>query len=499
MEEQERAERAWCEANNADVVGVLSVPGESRAESDVLTIFEEFAEKGIFAYHDLRRMWQPPRQFDVLVAYHDSRLGRSEPLIAYVVVNVLNAGASIYNIIGGWYEPDEYQMKMFMSMASTTNEMKRFVALTKAKKLDRAQKGTLVHSHPCWAYKIERNDKGEPLRKVPDEKQRVLIEAAAQLVIEGVGWGVLERELAERYGFTHNDKPYNHNTFYRLFHNPNFYGHEVIGRINTRNERKPGFSDLWVFDRSYSPPDETQIFYEVLQPYLNDDLSERLKSELRRRRHAIHGGARPGDAHKFTGLLSCYYCGRNMMFHPANGGKNNYWMCQSKYTSIKDNRCDIVRMIRDDAVQAWLDTELNAAIQAHDPEWFLRRVNEESRADQLEHLKDNRAQTDQQFERALDAQLAADDDLVRQRMSQRSSEFSRQLQELDRQIASLESKHNLDVGGAKKAYELLAAYGDLPQFWADKENTVNQILHGLLGEQTLVIREKQVQGRAERT
>ena len=61
LEEQERAEREWAERIGFEVVGVLTVPGESRSDADVLSIFEDFAARGIYAYHDLRRMWQQPR------------------------------------------------------------------------------------------------------------------------------------------------------------------------------------------------------------------------------------------------------------------------------------------------------------------------------------------------------------------------------------------------------------------------------------------------------
>lgn len=503
LTEQERAGREWAEANGYEVVGVLSVPGESRSETDVLTIFEEFAEKQVFAYHDLRKMWQSPRQFDVLVAYHDSRLGRSEALFAYVVTNVMKAGAKIYTILGGWYVPDEYQMKMFMGMASVTNEMKRFVSLTKAVKLDKAAKGTLVHGHPCWAYKVERGTKGEALRKIPDESKRLVIEAAARLVIEGVGWKHIEKELCERFGIVNKGKLFTTYTFYFLFHNPNFHGNEVIQGSHAhrrRGLRNHIGNDLWVFDPSYALPEGTQIFYNVLQPYFpeGNELGEQLKTELRRRRHSMRGTARAARTHKFVGLMSCYYCGRAYVFHPNGRKKYPYYQCQSKYNSSADDRCTRLRLIPEKEVQAWFDVELRKLIKVQDPEWFLRRDDEQARAQQLAQLQAKCARLNQLIDRTLDEQLTTDDEDIRQRLRARRSEYSADLAATQQQILALETQNTNDASGARQAYERLMAFDTLEKFWAAPGNQVNQILHGLMGEKVIVIKDREIKGSADR-
>ena len=74
LEEQERLAREWCENNGYDIIKVLEVPGYSRRESDIITALDDFAQQGIYAYRDLRSMWQND-DFDVLVAYSHDRLG----------------------------------------------------------------------------------------------------------------------------------------------------------------------------------------------------------------------------------------------------------------------------------------------------------------------------------------------------------------------------------------------------------------------------------------
>lgn len=501
--EQERAARSWCDEQGFEVVGVLSVPGESRSESDVLTIFEDFAEKNVYAYHDLRRMWQAPRQFDVLVAYHDTRLGRSEALYTYVISNVMKAGAQIYCILGGWYEPKDYKLKMAIGMINVSSEMDRLIELTIAKKLSRAEKGTLVHGVPCWAYKIERGEKGEPIRKVPNEQHRTVIEAATQLVLEGVGWNRIERELLERYGFGRNGIPYGRSMFFSLFHHPNFHGNEVFNKSKIDGKKRTGQNrrgtGLWVFDPSYPIPEGVRVFYNVLPPYLSMEpggLGELLQAELRRRRQLVHGSAHSYDTHKFTGLLTCYYCGRTMAYHETHN--YIYYICKSKYRTYSEDRCRVNRSIREDKVQEWFDNGLRLALDQQKPEIFLRNRADDDAENQLATLRTRRDQLDQQINRAVDEQLLSDDDDYKTRLRKRIEGLNAELKELERQIINLQAKAYTDTSAAFAAYERLRKFPDLDTFWRSDSKTINQILHGFLCETTLVVKDHAVKGEADR-
>lgn len=502
--EQERAAREWCAANGHEVVGVLSVPGESRSESDVLTIFEDFAEKEVYAYHDLRRMWQPPRQFDILVTYHDTRLGRSEALYTYVISNVMKAGAQIYCILGGWYEPKDYKLKMAIGMINVSSEMDRFVHLTRATNLSKAAEGRMVHGYPCFGYKVERGAKGEALRKIVDESQRSVIEAGAGLVIEGVGWKHVETVLHERYGYGRNIKPFNRYTFYYLFHNANFWGNEIITTSKADGQKrtlKAGQAvDLWVFDPSYPLPPQTQIFYGVLPAFLNPDeeMSELLKAELRRRRLSIRGAAKPRNSHKFTGLLACYYCGHSLVFHPNGQRKYPTYLCNSKYNSTQIGRCAQTRSIQESTVQGWFTDQLAVALANQDPKHFLRRPDEPSREQNMQRLEAQIKSVDLKMDHAIDEQLEAADDDVRTKMRERIVRFSGELQGLRRQLNTLQTQASNDTGAAVHAFKRLTEYGNLDAFWTSGDNNVNQILHGLLGEQVIVVRDQAVKGAADR-
>jgi len=501
LEEQERAEREWAERNGFEVVGVLTVPGESRSDADVLSIFEDFAAKGIYAYHDLRRMWQQPRQFDVLVAYHDSRLGRSESLYAYVVTNVMRSGAQIYCIIGGWYDIDNYRLKMAIGMINVSQEMDRFVALTRAAKDKKAAQGTLTGA-TCWAYKIERDEKGKALRKVPDESKRVVIEAAVRLALEGVGWGTLERELYKRYGFTNNGKPFVARFFYFLFYNVNFWGNEGRAwrqrRISSKGSKRKDQRghDLWVFDPSFPAPPGTTMWYGVIQPYLTGELAELLKAELRRRRHSMRGSSRPRNAHKFVGLLRCGYCGRQLVYN-SNGRKPIY-RCQSKYLSQADDRCTEVRFIYEVDVQEWFNNQLVAAIAQKSPDWFVRRGDENELARRIDQLQMTIQKLNKQIDHAMLEQLEVDDATIRAKYRERIKDLREQIVHAENDLQEVLNQQAPDASTLHSAYKRLTSYSSLDEFWASGDNNVNQILHGLTINRVLVVKDQRIIGRADR-
>ncbi len=95
LPQQESEARTFAADQGYQVVDLLTVPGFSRRESDVITALDEFAAQGIFAYHKLREHWQR-RDFDCLIAFNHSRLGRSSTLHSYVIENTILAGARVY-------------------------------------------------------------------------------------------------------------------------------------------------------------------------------------------------------------------------------------------------------------------------------------------------------------------------------------------------------------------------------------------------------------------
>jgi DNA invertase Pin-like site-specific DNA recombinase len=134
LPEQERLAREWCEANQYQIVRVLEIPGHSRRESDIITALEDFAQDGVYAYHDLRRMWQN-KEFDVLVAYAHDRLGRSNTLHSWVVENVILEGMQIYLIAdGGFVDLEDFRYKLAIGGMMVATPIDRLVRATSAAK-----------------------------------------------------------------------------------------------------------------------------------------------------------------------------------------------------------------------------------------------------------------------------------------------------------------------------------------------------------------------------
>lgn len=506
LSEQERAGREWAAQHGGEVVAVLTIPGESRSDSDVITIFEEFAAKEIFAYHDLRKMWQEPRQFDVLFCYHDSRLGRSESLFAYVVTNVMRSGAKIYSHLGGWYVPDNYQLKMAIGMINVSSEMQRLQSVGWAAKQAKAPEGELVHGPPPWGYLVTRNEKGRTIRMVPDESKRVIIEAAARLLIDGVSWFYLEQELFARYGYTRdNGKPFYRWFFYSLFYNPVFWGHAAIGRLaryKTTKRTKHTRNGQWAFDRACAPPDGVQIWYDVNTPYLIDDpslgennLGGRLRDELIRRRDVVRGRSRTTSLQMFSGLLICYECGYAFTFGRVSKKRIPIYRCRSKWTAGTNCR---VGHIQEKQVRAWFDEQLRAMIAANDPQLFQRMSGSEQDSRREENLRAAAARLDQQLERGIDEQLSTENPQLRESFRRRLEKLSADRLAIERELEQLTRQNTAQRLGSQDAYRVLLSFPLLDDFWSADTNLINRTLYGLLGDNVLVVKEKRISGAAKR-
>lgn len=222
------------------------------------------------------------------------------------------------------------------------------------------------------------------------------------------------------------------------------------------------------------------------------------QEELYRRRHSIRGAARPRNSHKFTGLLQCYYCGRMYVFHPAGRPHYKTYECHSKHNSRAADRCSKVRVILEKQVEAWFDRELRAALSAHDAEWFMRQEGSAAVGQQIGTLKAALDRLDAQISRAIDEQIATEDDTLRRRYRQRVADLTAQMQHVEQLLRTVETQRSRDTGAAHSSFERLRQFPDLADFWSSGDTQVNQILHGLLGTKVVVIKDREIKGVAER-
>jgi len=99
LPEQERLCRAFADANSMVVIETLSIHGHSRSETDIFTLFEDYAAIGVTAYHKLRQHWITGN-FDVLVCVAPHRLGRSSSIVTFILENVIKRERRAYFIQG---------------------------------------------------------------------------------------------------------------------------------------------------------------------------------------------------------------------------------------------------------------------------------------------------------------------------------------------------------------------------------------------------------------
>jgi DNA invertase Pin-like site-specific DNA recombinase len=475
LPDQENLCRRWCENNDYQVTQILSVKGFSRSESDILELLDDLAKEGVYAYHELRALWRE-RKFDVLVAYSHSRLGRSWTAQSWVIENVLKAGSQIYLINGGWVNNESKHMQIMAGGFSSTNEIERLVRARTTFMDQQAKRGLPTTSSVIDAYIIVRDDRGKALRIEPAPALRHIIEDAARLVAEGVGWKQLEEELYSRFGHINpkTGRPFRRLYFYALMRNPAFWGHSARHWYNTAQGRNFG---EWVFNEAAQPPEGVQIYRNTHEPILIGSLSDRVKAELIRRINTAYGKSRPQRTKAFSGLLCCAECGYYFVFRAAGR-----YACMSRYWQ-NDRRpnCNNIASVSPEHLREWFTKLLTRAIEVNKLD--LSFINDQPEApDRTDNLQQEIEAVTEQIRRLIIKQATAPDsvgvlyDEQIAQLSDRLNILKRNLQEY--QSRQLNEQHTL--ARQQEAIAEAKALG-VDGLWCLPETKINQILHRLMG------------------
>lgn len=492
LSEQERLCREWCAANGYTVLRLLSVPGYSRRESDVISALEDFAAQGIYAYHELRDLWQKPGSFDVLVCYHDSRLGRSSSLYTFVVENTIRSGAQIFRIEGGWIKPEDMRVQIALGHISATTDVDRLLRQHEAGMIKRAQRGLNVPSVPM-SHKILRDDRGQAIRLVPNETKRRLFDDLAGLLLAGESWHNTSHLLYTQFGHTNTaNKQIAGGVLYRVLHTPIFWGNNAI-KFNRKTIGWQG--GLWAFDPSEPAPDGVLVFYHTHEAMYIGDLAASVQAELRRRPDMI-GTRRPNQTNRLAGLVLCGECGRSMTIQHQFG--LTYFRCRSrdhhrKNASFPD--CQQYHMIREEVVFAFLDRALRQMMAAADPALFLADDAPPDVTAPLSALAGEIADTEARIRRLITAQAAADGDMY--------AFYADEIATLGDKLKILRARHadlqrqssTTRQQDRQIAYDRLAAL-TVDTFWQQDNVTVNQLLRRLMGSRRIVVLDGAIIGTA---
>ena len=484
LEEQERAMRAWCEAQGAVVVDVLSVPGHSRSEEDILTLIDDYRRQGVSAYDDLRAHWQK-RDFDLLLLYDNSRLARSNPLYVWCATCVQSAGARIYRIVGGWMEQGEFQV--LLGSVEATAGIKRLVRMRHAKMDEYASRGLPTSSRHSDALLVIRDEKHRMVKMVPDPARAQEWQDLALIFCGGLDpatgeyipptpYHQLEQTMHQRFGYP---KHYS-NYYYQFLWRPSTWGHTARHMHDQRG--------LWSFDLSAPVPDGIKIWRNTHEPVISGALAESIQDEMKRRYHKaaiIRGNARPAGAFAYTGLLLCGTCWSRLVAVRKRDQYHTYYMCRTNPPSrYRTGHCTRPVSIEHLDITRKIDHLLRQALAFADPELFFAANRGKGSAagdsvDTVSALADEIVVLERRAKTALEKLSDANLDALREVFSQELLSLNERLKIKKERLAGLTRAAAKDTTRRRKqALKRL----QLEILWWLPEHEINQLLHQVFGD-----------------
>lgn len=501
LTEQERLAREWAaQQPDSEVVAVLSVPGHSRREADVLDLFEDYGAHNIMAYHDLRKMWKA-HGFDVLHAYDDSRFGRSATLATYVMENTLLSGASIYYHEGGWLKQEGgFRYRIAVGSATSAGDVDKMVERAKMGKIERAKKGLINGSSPPLSHVVIRDPiNGKMLRLEVNESRRRMWDDLAEFLLKGIPWEFIGEELFKRGHANSRGLPFASAVLYKLVLNPTFWGNQALMHRDQEHPRR-NERGLWVFDPNASRPPNTDMFYQTHSPVYVGEQAETIQRELRRRSLIIKGKARPGHTRMFTGLIVCGGCWHTMQGIMRN---NTYHAlrCGSRWERRGAQDCQNIKGVNVKTVQAYFHVRIAKMLKGEPLPDFSDLNLDIEKQRQIDQLLLDIEQMNIRVRNAMNEQsLAKTEDL--------QNDYREQAKVLDTQRAALkqrlndlqweyeEQQHYLT--DAKQALETIRNVGGADEFWKQETYLINQTLFNLMCNRQVVCFDGELKGTRPR-
>jgi len=485
---QDESGRTWAERHGATVVATLTVPGYSRSESDLVTMFEDYDRAGITAYRDLRRMWYE-KSFDVLWAYSFDRLGRSSTLINYVVENTITSGMKIYlEEDGGFMTTEDFRYKMAVGSIMVVSPMEAFRKKSLAAKHDKARKGFMVNGQVLYSHRAVKNEDGEVIGLALDETKTALFQDAAALLLKGVGWRDIERELFEQFGHGKNGKPYPVCWYYHLIHRPYFWGVATWqGSPQTKADGQA--MSTWAYDETQPVPEGTEVYRGKAPAVYTGELAEQVIAELRRRRETMHRRSKAETVRAFTGLIMCDTCHYRMIHRQPAKGRWKYYQCTSANVTRGRSACTGYPSVSHATVQAFV-TDLLEYLRDHET---LPGVDNGDNRQEIARIDADRKKLEGEITRLIQKQAAASENIATLYDTEIETR-SQQLRQMMARRVSLEQetarRHNALM---RPALERIYAM-TVEVFWNLPELEINQLLHWVMGPYRLVARDRQITG-----
>jgi hypothetical protein len=503
LEEQERLLRERAGQDGWQIVDVLIVPGFSRRFYNLPELISASAAENIYAPARLMEHLKA-RDFDVFAARYGTRFAREQSIFGEVVARIIDSGARLFTLQDGWIHKGNYRMYISMGGYAAAVDIDKLMAGKDEGLTKRAENGLLLGSQAPMSHRVIRDAKsGEAVGVELNPEYLDLWPRLAALLLGDDGHPVpflqLENELYRRYGYASSvtGRAFEPQTFYRLLHNPVFWGH--LQRYRHTERRKGLLFGEWTFDPSVPPPEGVDVYYDKVPAVFTGELAERVQDELRRRKAVIRGKARPQHTTAFAGLLVCGGCGYTMVYD-SKRRRHGVWRgykCISTLSRLAGQRpegCSSVRRsINFLTVKSWIDQRLRQTLEGDDYALWLPQAD-----------SGIAAQIDAAYR--LVKQLEEDAGaLIRKRVPESLADLHQRemttigerLHAARQQLAMLQHAELRQHQNELRVRTIVSSLRDanLPEWWQD-ETRVNQTLWGLLSGSKLVVENGQIRGIA---
>lgn len=483
---QEEQGRAWADANGYTVIDVLRVPGHSRREADILTLFEDYDALGVSAYRDIRRYWQS-RTLDALIAYSPDRLGRAQTLVSYVIENVVNAGAVVHLLQGGTIDASNYRMAIAFSGAQAAGEVDRNVARMAEGRKNNVNQGRMAAGTSPFYFDDVRDKNGRRISLAFNEAYRPLFDAVAEILLSGIPYLDIEAALTAR-GFRAPDgREFSRGYFSSALWMPIFWGNVQYSEGHRQR--------FWLqsIEEGHPPIAGYHVKYNTHTPVYVGYQAEMVKAELKRRQR-YNGSVNRGGW--FKNAVLCDGCGYSVVRTSSNvsGGIAHYLACGTRDT-LRTNptsprpACPQPQRIREDAARAYITALVDELRNNYTPPDVLSTNIDSAHLDNL--LQSARlidARIAETIRQATDAALSLPAALPHyqdeiHRLTEQSETVKRQIERYKAQATAMRAR----AAATQHARENLLT-GE--QIWRLSEIEINRFLHALLGDARFYLKDK---------
>lgn len=484
LEEQERLCRAFAADHHLLVIDVLAVRGHSRAEPDIFTLFESYAAINEHAYHRLRQHWQSG-DFDVLLAFHVSRLGRSFTIQSLILENAVRQKRRAHFIQGGWVDETNVDFFIASSGISSKSESRYRVQITNSSIARRVERGL----HPRGIMSVHQpvyDQRGKQIALALRPERLPMLNAAADLLLTGIGWRQIPYLLADQ-GFLNprNHKPYSDTVLYRIFHCPYTWG--VAASHYTKKE------GVWAFDESFPPPPGAVIFRNPpipIPPVWTGERAEQIKAELIRRAAIVAGRTSTAPAYHLTGILRCANCGHRLAADISKSRPRLYWRCPHARPFYPD-RCTNRAFIRNEHAQATITRFLQRYARLNRDRLTALISTPAPAQDEFARLTAERAAAESQIAALIDEQSRAPE-TVRRLYAEQITAAAARLEYLQSALHRVQQQ----IEPPDRLIARLAAFDtlitDLDTLWDADPLSINRLLVAFLGSLRFLVQGREI-------